>query len=623
MSISNPGTNYSGLFAVHHTGTISNLTMENAKVVMGVLGSMYNYSGILAGLGSGTYTGIVVHGSIIGNDRVGGIFGEIGGPGSVSQGITEVFAFGSDMVGGAAGIGGGLFRVSSYSNVFGYTTTGGILGRLGNGRTLTDVYDRSLILGAGDVAGIAGSSFSATSINRAEAAGTIIASSGAAGITSNMYYVTVQNVKFSGHGYFSGYTASGIGTNINGIVDGASISDAVYSGVMALGYQYRTGGIMNNAASTMSRTENRGLMIVSGDVSNGTGGTGGILGRGSGVRDSYFTGDILTLRGSHIGGILGELLPNGVVQNSRSQGRVINPTGHIGAGIAVSGGASSSITQSSFTGILKGQAGLTYSSSAGSAISNSFVNSNNMSFISSVRNGGLALDGNSTSVDILNSYAAGKVSFANGPFGGIVGAPNTHVFNILNSFSAFDYIHTFASANRGSIASYTNASSNYNNLYYLSGPQTPSSCYGNATGGYAASSCASRTSRTYFEQSASGLLSTWDFAGESTNGTDDYWQFPPGGGLPYHGPDRLVRIATPTNKVIPSNHSSYTLTGTCTMDGAGVLTVSGSASATADCSSGVFSVNVDLSANGYGPQFVVIGYSNAPPDIMRLEKDPP
>jgi hypothetical protein len=158
-------------------------------------------------------------------------------------------------------------------------------------------------------------------------------------------------------------------------------------------------------------------------------------------------------------------------------------------------------------------------------------------------------------------------------------------------------------------------------LAFVEGPQVPSSCYAN-NNGYTASRCAKRPALTDFHQNSTGILSSWDFAGENTNGTNDYWQFPAGGGLPTHGTIKQVRITTPASiEVTAANQATFALAGTCTVDGANILTIGGVISGTTNCTGGTFSLSLDLSAINYGPVMVTVQYSNAPPDIITLNKN--
>jgi hypothetical protein len=133
--------------------------------------------------------------------------------------------------------------------------------------------------------------------------------------------------------------------------------------------------------------------------------------------------------------------------------------------------------------------------------------------------------------------------------------------------------------------------------------------------------CAPRSRVNTFRQNTTGVLSTWDFEGEVANGTADIWRFPSAGSLPEHQPWRRVRITTPATKdITAANQTSFTLSGTCTVDGTNILNLIGDATGTIDCSGGLWTVNLNLSAQAAGPVMIGLQYTDYPPDLMSLYK---
>lgn len=152
------------------------------------------------------------------------------------------------------------------------------------------------------------------------------------------------------------------------------------------------------------------------------------------------------------------------------------------------------------------------------------------------------------------------------------------------------------------------------NLSWLASPSLPasSSCVGTNTGATQVD-CTSAAHPWVYRQNTLGPLAKWDFT--------NIWSFATSTGYPSLADWGEVRITSPTTwSITASNQSSFSISGTCSVNGSGVLNLIGAVSGTIDCVGNTFSTNLDFSSTPTGPVVLGIAYTSRPPDIVYLDK---
>lgn len=248
------------------------------------------------------------------------------------------------------------------------------------------------------------------------------------------------------------------------------------------------GGFIGMATSTnITNCYSTCTVTVTGTLGNQGYSVGGFIGTlnntiasGQTVTNCYATGNAASYN-RYVGGFVGNLTNNGALSNCWATGNSTSGTRSVGG----------------FAGIINTNAvSLCYSS--GNATGQ-------------FQAGGFAGETNATST-ITNCYSFGNATRTTGTdanFGGFIGLNRS---TVTNCFSTGSVIYTGGSTptNKGFVG--VNTGGSYSNNFYDSQVSNQTS----ATG-------ATATTTANMKTSASFTNAGWDFFGEATNGTNDYW----------------------------------------------------------------------------------------------------
>jgi len=284
---------------------------------------------------------------------------------------------------------------------------------------------------------------------------------------------------FTGSYNGSGYTIDGLFINrpstdcigLFGYTNGSTIDSLGLTNVDFTGNNF-VGGLMgSNYNSTVSNSYSTGSVSGTAFI----GGLVGTIGYSSTVNNSYSTGSI-TGTGDYVGGLVGSSFSS-TVSNSYSTGSVLG-TNSIGIGGLVGRNFNNSTVSNSYsTGSVTGTndlGGLVGNNNSSSSVSNSYSTG---SVSGTSRVGGL-VGKNYVSSSISNSYSTGSVSGTGSDVGGLMGDNNSST--VTNSFWNTDIYPTDNGIGTGKTTA-----------------EMQDLC-------------------TY-------LNAGWDFADETSNGSDNYW----------------------------------------------------------------------------------------------------
>ncbi len=237
---------------------------------------------------------------------------------------------------------------------------------------------------------------------------------------------------------------------------------------------------------------------------------GGVVGysNNSDIKDCDNTATV-SANGISSGGIVGSA-SEGEVTNCFNNGQVISTLEKVGGivGLANQVTVSDSYNLNTITG--NGRVGGILGDMVGGNITRVYNKGNIIS--TAIHTGGLV--GYNDSGSIENSYNEGDLQSTNTHMGGIVGASLlgsiTNTYNIGDLTTSNDYY--------GGIAGFSSAT--MQNNYYLQG---------NYAGGVEGADIALQAEeKTQVELQTENTYSNWDFADETINGNDDYWEIMPG-----------------------------------------------------------------------------------------------
>lgn len=315
-----------GLFGTLQ-GTVKNLTIENANITSrGDVGT----AGILCGTNQGTIDGVTVFGTInpLYYDNVGGVVG-YNNNGFISNCTNNATVIGNNNVGGIAGniSASGNDKINNNSNngeIQGTDNVGGIVGYCSVNTTIVNDINNNIVKGNSCVGGIFGKSVGSTEIsessNSAEIQGRSDYVGGLVGYATSLSKITVCENKadINGGNYVGGYVGYSSGTNIQaaGSENNNTITGKGYVGGFA-GYT----GVIQNAI-------NSGTIISTGVIVEGSDSrayVGGIAGYCNGLIQCVNNADIKVNNGIYVGGLVGyvNVTNNGMLNNNENKGEVV------------------------------------------------------------------------------------------------------------------------------------------------------------------------------------------------------------------------------------------------------------------------------------------------------------
>jgi hypothetical protein len=373
---------------------------------------------------------------------------------------------------GFVGYGGQVKNLGvEYASITGNYAVAGLAATIEAG-SLINCYAAGSVSGTDNVGGLAGYCYQGTFTN-CHATGSVTGGSSAGGLVAENYSGALTSC----------YAACEVsGTQSTGGLVGVNVNTATLTNCYATGSVTGTGNYVgglvgiNNDTSTITNCYSTGT--VSGAQS--TGGLAGYNGGPSTIISCHATGSVSGTE--YVGGLVGQ-----------------NPYGILTACYATG-----SVSGTDYVGGLMGynpSGTLTSCYATGSASGNNVV-------------GGLT--GYNNYGTITNCYAAGSASGTGFSIGGLVGANETG--NITACYAT------------GSVSG---SGSTVGGLVGWSNNSTPTGCFWDVnTSGKDTS--AGGTGKTTAEMKTQSTFtdSTWDFVGETDNGTDDIWKMPPVDGYP-------------------------------------------------------------------------------------------
>jgi hypothetical protein len=372
---------------------------------------------------------------------------------------------------GFVGYGGHVKNLGvEYVSITGNYAVAGLAATIEEG-LLTNCYAAGAVSGTDEVGGLAGDSYKST-FTSCHATGSVSGGSSAGGLAGENRSGTMTSCyaacSVSGTQSIGGLAGVNVGT--------ATLTDCYATGSVT-GTSYYVGGLVgiNNDTSTITNCYATGT--VSGTQS--TGGLAGYNGGPSTLISCHATGSVSGT--DYVGGLVGQ-----------------NPYGILTACYATG-----SVTGTDYVGGLMGYnpfGTLTSCYATGSASGNNVV-------------GGLA--GYNNYGTLTNCYATGSVSGTGSSIGGLVGANETG--NITSCYAAGSVSGT---ANVGGLVGWSNNS-------------TPTNCFWDVnTSGQTTSAGGTGKTTTQMQMLTTFTDSSWDFIGETDNGTSDIWKMPLASGYP-------------------------------------------------------------------------------------------
>ena len=339
----------SGLFGViGAAATVRNITFEDVSISA-------NTAGAVAGISSGTITGITVASGTVGRanaDYVGGVVGRQNNAARISGNTNNADIVGANRVGGIAGNvqlvaqGQAVDNVENSGTVSGVGYVGGIFGRIngvnvagvGNGGgSVTMATNSGTVTGTGDnVGGIAGFAQGALvsvgwnivfsgNVNSADIEG----HNHVGGIlgNGNQHVASIADSQntgdITGNNWVGGFAGRAVGTMFSGLTNENVIIGNAYVGGIA-----GQAGQINNSINRGDLTAN-GVIVEAGATNVFFGGLAGLA---TGINNSRnYSNIIYTGAGANVGGLVGAV--NGAVVNSQNEGDVSSGGSRVG-GIA-------------------------------------------------------------------------------------------------------------------------------------------------------------------------------------------------------------------------------------------------------------------------------------------------
>ena len=180
LYIEDSSLNNAGLFGYVQNGEIRNLGITDAYISAGS-----NVGGLAGNLASGTVSGSYVHGSVIGQNNVGGLVGHIGYGQSISSTYAEASVTGQNNVGGLFGSIDSGEVANSYAkgSVTGEDNVGGLVGNTGSAK-IAHSFVANELTSNGSVGGIEGSDSESGNVTGSVAINPEISGENAGRITS-------------------------------------------------------------------------------------------------------------------------------------------------------------------------------------------------------------------------------------------------------------------------------------------------------------------------------------------------------------------------------------------------------------------------------------------------------
>lgn len=313
-------------------GSLLNATVENINLSDVDVTGMDHVGGLVGIAENSTIEGIHVSGSVHGDNRVGGLVGDIRHSTTVSQSFADAIVTGeNNSIGGLVGYGttnSVISNSSTASEVAGHWNVGGLVGLMaGNESLITSSYASGNVTGSsylgglvgytnhvhidlsyatGNVydgsqhmGGLIGQSNGSTQITRSFATGDITASGVAGGLVGSSRGPLLIN-----ESYATG-NVSGTGMNIGGLV-----------------------GVVNNSIDDADQRATITQSYATGNVSSGNGRAGGLTGLTNNVNiiNTYTLGEVTTGSGEK-GGLIGSYYDNITIESSYWNSTVNSDTG--------------------------------------------------------------------------------------------------------------------------------------------------------------------------------------------------------------------------------------------------------------------------------------------------------
>jgi filamentous hemagglutinin family protein len=376
------GTNYDSNFTGQFHGlghTISNLTINSARTLLGSVGlfgwsggllrdvglintsvaSSVSYMGMgalgtgaLVGNNFGTINNAYATGSVTGNYGVGGLVGS--NHGTINNASVTGSVSGSIEVGGLAGSSYGIINnVHSTGNVSGTSAVGGLVGS--SYGTISNVHATGNVSGSGSVGGLVGyNSGLGNTISNAYATGSVSGFNSVGGLVGSNSS-TINNAYAMGDVSGSDSVGGLMGYSQNGIINNTYATGSVSGNYFVGGLVgYSQNSTINNAYTTGNITGNSDVGGLVGGNNNGTGtinnayatgdvsgnyNVGGLVGRSDDtINNAYATGDV---SGNYnVGGLVGG--NRGTINNTYATGNV---NGNYGVGGLVGMGTQSGYSE--------------------------------------------------------------------------------------------------------------------------------------------------------------------------------------------------------------------------------------------------------------------------------------
>ncbi|MBA4789199.1 MAG: filamentous hemagglutinin N-terminal domain-containing protein [Rhizobiales bacterium] len=366
--------------------------------------------GGLVGLNGGTVSGSHADGAVTGTQNVGGLIGS--NTGLVEASFATGAATGSTTVGGLVGGSNGVIDASYATGAATASdTVGGLVGL--NGNTISASYATGTVTGQYMVGGLVGQN--ASIIEESHADGTVLGLSGAYGAVGGLVGHNDGGIIRGSHATASVTTQSGM-VDVGGLVGtnaGAITASYATGQVDAADDNDKVGGLAGYNAGTVASS------YATGDVFGGTR-VGGLIGKNEGAD---------TLSGTHAeGNVSGIDMVGGLIGDSRVPVSQVYATGAVTSSASVEGVggliglAEESVSEAYATGAVRGQqnVGGLIGRLGGSPAS--FVYALG-SVIGTTNVGGLVGLLGGASASLSNGYASGRV-MGGTQAGGLVGLVN-------------------------------------------------------------------------------------------------------------------------------------------------------------------------------------------------------
>ncbi|SDT87116.1 filamentous hemagglutinin family N-terminal domain-containing protein [Verrucomicrobium sp. GAS474] len=311
------GSNYLGFFGYVQGGTVSNVTLQNISVTSTATTGTVNIGGLIGYADSAKISGVSFSGSTNTVTSTSGASSNAGGLVGVAAGTTSVSGSNNASVSGG--------------------TAGGLVGYLTGTSTVTG-SNSGVISGtggyAGGLAGYVDSNGALSSLTN-NAAGTVTASGGSAYAGGIFGYLsgsgTVSNL--SNAGAVNGDNAGGLfgyldaaRTATHGVNSGAVTGTLVAGGLAAIAAN----------GSTITNSYNTGTV-------SGAGMVGGVVGDLHGTINYTYNSGLIQITtgqtGNYLGGLVGTLESDGLIENSFNAGTLRSTSGSSSWGTATYAGA--------------------------------------------------------------------------------------------------------------------------------------------------------------------------------------------------------------------------------------------------------------------------------------------